>query len=106
MGIPFYIDIELKSYYTLGGHHKAYRKRSPYLALKGRVMMNSANAVATIEGPEGSQQWTESVRMYGREELEGMLAAAGLGVESVYGDYCREEYTHDSPRLILAGRKL
>ncbi len=59
-----------------------------------------------IEGPEGSQQWTESVRMYGREELEGMLAASGLGVENVYGDYCREEYTHDSPRLILAGRKL
>ncbi len=59
-----------------------------------------------IEGPGGSQQWTESVRMYARQELEAMLAAAGLGVENVYGDYCREEYSADSPRLIMAGRKL
>ncbi len=58
-----------------------------------------------IEGPEGSQQWTESVRMYGRGELEGMLAGAGLVVENVYGDYHREQYTDESPRLILAGRK-
>jgi SAM-dependent methyltransferase len=59
-----------------------------------------------IEGPEGRQQWTESVRMYGRGELESMLAGADLAVENVYGDYRREQYAEDSPRLILAGRKI
>ena len=59
-----------------------------------------------IEGPEGVQQWTESVRMYGRGELEDMLEGAGLAVENVYGDYRREQYTENSPRLIISGRKI
>ena len=56
----------------------------------------------TIEGPEGKQQWTESVRMYSRGELETMLASVGLSVDNVYGDYCRESYSEEfSPAYFI-----
>lgn len=58
-----------------------------------------------IEGPEGSQQWTESVRMYAKEEMEAMLNSAGLELENTFGDYGMKAYSHDSPRLIMTGRK-
>jgi SAM-dependent methyltransferase len=58
-----------------------------------------------IEGPEGSQQWTESVRMYGRREMEYMLEGAGLTLEKVYGDYDLSAHGEDSSRLILTGHK-
>jgi SAM-dependent methyltransferase len=57
----------------------------------------------TIEGPEGRQQWTESVRMYGRDELERMLERAGLCVDRVYGDYECGPYAETTERLILTG---
>jgi len=58
-----------------------------------------------IEGPEGRQEWTESVRMYGRKELESMLERAGLTVEQAFGDYDRSPYSDTTPRLILTGYK-
>ena len=58
-----------------------------------------------IQGPEGSQRWTERVRMYTRAEMESMLEQAGLTVEHIFGDYGQGEYLESSPRLILSGCK-
>ena len=42
-----------------------------------------------------------AVRLYGRSELEGLLEKAGFAVERVYGGYERENFSPNSPRLIL-----
>ena len=47
----------------------------------------------------------ESVRLYTQEELTGLLAAAGLRVDRVYGGYGREPFGSASPRMILIGKK-
>ncbi len=42
-----------------------------------------------------------SVRLYQRNQLEELLAAAGLATQSVYGDYEEQPYSAEAPRLIL-----
>ncbi len=45
-------------------------------------------------------------RLYKLEQLQELLTQAGLNVNSVYGDYEDQSFTHDSKRLILiANRK-
>lgn len=47
----------------------------------------------------------ESVRAYHPEEVTIGLKWAGLEVESLYGNFERESFQHDSERLILVGHK-
>ncbi len=47
----------------------------------------------------------ESVRAYRPDEVTIGLKWAGLEVESLYGNFERESFQHDSERLILVGRK-
>lgn len=49
--------------------------------------------------------WHESVRVYEADELEGMLAEAGLEPIARHGDYDGAPWDADSPRLILIARK-
>ncbi|MFH1068044.1 MAG: class I SAM-dependent methyltransferase, partial [Candidatus Glassbacteria bacterium] len=58
-----------------------------------------------VQGPQGIQQWVESVRMYSRVEMEEMLERAGFEVEQVYGGYLGLEHSESSERLIFSGRK-
>ena len=60
----------------------------------------------TIEGPQGLENYEESVRMFDRREMEEMLAKVGLQVEKVFGDYNGTPISDDSPRLILTGFSL
>lgn len=59
-----------------------------------------------IESAGGQmQEIRESVRLYTREELEQMLARAGVPVVRRFGDYAGSPLTGLSPRVILFGRR-
>jgi ubiquinone/menaquinone biosynthesis C-methylase UbiE len=51
------------------------------------------------------ERFRESVRAYTRDELTRLLAAAGLAVEAVWGDFDGCPPGADSPRLIVLARK-
>ena len=57
----------------------------------------------TIEAPSG-RRFTERVRLFGHEEIEAMLAEAGVTVRHRFGDYDASELRGDSPRTILLGQ--
>jgi SAM-dependent methyltransferase len=42
-----------------------------------------------------------NVRLYGQDELLGLLESAGFGVNRVFGGYEEENFSADSPRLIF-----
>ncbi len=54
---------------------------------------------------ETIRTFLESVRAYRPDEVTIGLKWAGLEVESLYGNFERESFQHDSERLILVGRK-
>jgi len=49
--------------------------------------------------------YRESVRMYSHEEMCEMIAAAGLELTHVYGDFTGSHYNKDSARMVLIGEK-
>lgn len=51
-----------------------------------------------------TREFRERVRLYGREELEGALAAAGLEPALAFGDYEGGPYGPDAERLIVVAR--
>ena len=59
----------------------------------------------TVRGDQGQECYRESVRLYSRSEMEGMLDVAELKVYEVFGDYDSAPHNENSPRLILSGRK-
>lgn len=48
-------------------------------------------------------RWQESVRLYGREEIEGLLSAAGFVVRAVHGDLRGGAWSETSDRLVVVG---
>jgi SAM-dependent methyltransferase len=58
----------------------------------------------TIESGNG-RRFTERVRLFGVEEIEAMLAAAGVTVRDRFGDYDASPLLPHSPRTILIGQK-
>jgi SAM-dependent methyltransferase len=50
------------------------------------------------------EEYTESVRLYSREELAERLEAAGLAVEGAFGDLAGSPPGPDRPRQVLVGR--
>ncbi|MEI8032524.1 MAG: class I SAM-dependent methyltransferase [Chlorobiaceae bacterium] len=60
----------------------------------------------TIASPSGEEvAFTESVRIYGKEEILEMLADAGFTVKTIAGNYKGEPFTSKSPRMMLICRK-
>ena len=51
------------------------------------------------------REYRHSVRVYTCSELTGMLQAAGLAVEEVYGNFQRDALALDSPRMICVAQK-
>ena len=56
------------------------------------------------DGVEVSRS-SESVRLYGRDELTALLGVAGLAVEAIYGDYDGCGPGDDKPRQIVVGTR-
>jgi SAM-dependent methyltransferase len=54
---------------------------------------------------EETQVYTESVRLYRRAELEGMLLESGFAPVVAYGSFTGEPFVALSPRLILVAYK-
>jgi ubiquinone/menaquinone biosynthesis C-methylase UbiE len=57
----------------------------------------------TIQPKSGGEavSFEHSVRIYGKEELQGLLENAGFTVECVFGDYERQGFSPETTRLIL-----
>jgi SAM-dependent methyltransferase len=66
-----------------------------------RVMKRVEAAVAGRE----TEVYTESVRLYGPEELAEALRAGGVEAQAVYGDFDGGPHGPATPRTILTGRK-
>lgn len=49
--------------------------------------------------------FSESVRLYSKEEMINMITMAGLKVFKLYGEYDGSEYRHDSSRMIIFAQK-
>jgi SAM-dependent methyltransferase len=61
-----------------------------------------------ITDPEGRERtFRESVRLYSREEMAGMIEQTGLELDAVHGDFAvgAAPFCSSSPRMILIGRK-
>lgn len=57
-------------------------------------------------GEPGPTSWTESVRVFDPEELDSMLASAGLRAIQRYGDFDASPLSDASPRqIVLAARE-
>lgn len=60
----------------------------------------------TATFPDGRQEvYESSVRMYEKEEIEGLLAEAGLQVRTVYGSYAGEPLHPSRKRMILIAER-
>ena len=56
----------------------------------------------TIRGKDGAVRiFGHSVRLYQRRQLEGLLSEAGFSVELVLGDYEGQQFSAQTPRLII-----
>ncbi len=53
----------------------------------------------------GQRRYLERVRGYDLDEITMMFTSCGLAIADVFGSFQGSAYEHDSPRLILVGRK-
>jgi len=73
--------------------------------IQERRLSNSGTVVKTIHLADEGRSYLERVRLFERGDIERMLAAAGLAVGRVFGDYDGGAHTDASPRLILLARR-
>lgn len=52
----------------------------------------------------GEKVFRESVRLYGRADIETLFESAGFRVTGALGSFCGEEFCDASPRLIVTAR--
>lgn len=60
--------------------------------------------IAIFRGDRPPEEYTESVRLFSREELAGLFRTAGLSLAACYGDLAGAPFGPESPRLVLVGR--
>lgn len=67
-----------------------------------RVRAGRVEKHVEVSAPgRATERWSESVRLYGRDELEGLLARSGFRVAEVFGDLAGAPWTERSPRLVV-----
>ena len=59
----------------------------------------------TLERDSKTNVFSESVRLYSKDEMLDMLTGAGLIVKNVAGSIRGEQYSEDSDRMIIYGYK-
>lgn len=57
------------------------------------------------QGDTAAEKTIESVRLYTREELGGLLRGAGLEIDQAFGDYSGKPLDDTQPRMILVGHR-
>ena len=81
-----------------GAHVTSYR------AIEG--IPPRVNKRIVINQPEAeSLEFRESVRLFSPDELRQALAKNGVHIQAEFGSYEGNEFTADSPRIILVGRR-
>jgi ubiquinone/menaquinone biosynthesis C-methylase UbiE len=69
------------------------------------VVRRTVSKTITIERNGVEKGYSESVRLYGEDELRNMLTSCGLRVAKGFGDYDGSSIDVGRPRLILVGAK-
>jgi len=59
----------------------------------------------TLHEGAKKREYFESVRLYSFDEIINLLHQANLNLSASYGDFDGQEFTEESPRLILLGKK-
>lgn len=72
--------------------------------VRRRLSGGGMHVIKEILLPDG-RQFLERVRLFSRDELEGMLAGAGVRVHAVHGDYDGGPHRAGAPRCLLLGRR-
>ncbi|MCI0652477.1 MAG: class I SAM-dependent methyltransferase [Planctomycetes bacterium] len=63
-------------------------------------------AEVCADAAAAARTFHESVRLYGKDEIEPALARAGLAIQETYGDFDAAPYRPGAtPRMILCGRR-
>ena len=70
-----------------------------------RLSNAGRTVVKVIHLEHEGRSFEERVRLFERDELERMLAAAGLRIQAAFGDYDGGPHTPESPRLLLLARR-
>lgn len=76
-----------------------------YTIREERVLRNGrVEKAVTVEDAKNGRThtWNESVRLYGREELRGLLEGAGFDVVSEHGNLAGAPWSSAAERLVLA----
>jgi ubiquinone/menaquinone biosynthesis C-methylase UbiE len=80
-------------------------RRGPYTVIEKRnFSMDKKRVQKHVEIRQGTRlikQYMESVRAYSREELILLLEKTGFNVLQTYGDLAGNEWTEQSPRLVI-----
>lgn len=61
---------------------------------------STVTEVFDVVSPQDTQQYVLRYRLYDREDLEALLAAAGFTVLAVYGSYAADPLAADSPIMV------
>lgn len=51
------------------------------------------------------KSYTERVKIYSLDEISRIFSSQNLHIQKIYGNYNKESYTEESPRLIIIGEK-
>jgi SAM-dependent methyltransferase len=85
------------------GAHRVIEERAAPTAGAARLEKR-VRIVSRADGRE-VESYVESVRLYERDEIEGILRGLGFGIIRVWGDYLGGPLGEASPRMIVAARK-
>ena len=105
----FIIDVFNREYLTLkykGLNSIKQKEYTNFILQQKRTVSDSRDLLCdlwTIQAKSNGQVrfFVHKVHLYGRDELLGLLQGAGFWVNRVFGDYEEENFSADSPRLIL-----
>lgn len=69
------------------------------------LIESRSHVEVTVIGQGEKKEFRHSVRVYSFTELQLMLASLGLATDGVWGGFEGEDYTWDSPRMIVTATK-
>ncbi|GMU92438.1 MAG: methyltransferase [Candidatus Hydrogenedentota bacterium] len=105
----FLIDCMNPSYLVQSLERESFRESEGYEIRETRWIDEEGLRVnKTTEIRQGGRivrRLSESVRLYSKEELTGMVRDAGLKVQHVFGDFLGAPFQASSERMIVAGQK-
>ncbi len=75
------------------------------IELERRIVDRRVEKMIHVEKDGKSSVFFESVKIYQPDEIFNMLRQADLDIEQVFGDYTGAGFEHNTPRLLITGKK-